>query len=328
MGTTSKLSAIFTQRVKVNAISVLVPLLIIGLALFIRLHTVPFVGDAGDIKSFDAWIQTIQQHGLFEFYDPDYHDPTWDRPYPPLSTLVFALLAPLRSRYVTNFNPVSNHVWVAFLKAFPILCELGLIGAVYFWLQPFGRWRYMIPLLLAIYPAVVATTAWWGQYDSAYSLFLILSLIALNRDRVILAWVMAAVAILLKQPAIFLLPLLFVVCFRRYGLRKTAIGIAVLAAVILAAFAPFVVTDGLKAGFSSYLDADNYAAFSNLTNNAFNLWHIVASIHKGSAFKFGDVGYADTQIFLGPLTFDDAGDILMSGFVLLLLVPVWIQAKQ
>lgn len=63
----------------------------------------------------------------------------------------------------------------------------------------------------------------------------------------------------------------------------------------VAVFAPFARVEGPKQALSSYLDATNFEAFANLTDNAFNFWHLVASLHKGSAFRFGDVGYSDVQ---------------------------------
>ncbi len=47
-------------RHKSDWASVKALILIVGLAVVVRLGAMPFVGDEGDLKAFDAWIQTIQ----------------------------------------------------------------------------------------------------------------------------------------------------------------------------------------------------------------------------------------------------------------------------
>ncbi len=303
-------------------------LLILGLALVLRLSVMPFDGNTGDLLSFDRWTRIIQNSGLFYFYDAEYHPADWDRTYPPLSTIALGAVALVRGDFPANFNPFTDHTLDVVFKLFPVVCELALIVAAYLWLASHRVWRYRIPLLLAIFPGLIATTAWWGQYDAAFTLFLVLALMALNRDQVNLAWLLFGVALLFKQPAIVMLPLLFVVSLRRYGLRHTTRGVVCMAVLCAVVFAPFAAVDGVRQAISPYLEIGGSGPSANLTDNAFNLWHLVGSLHKGAALRFGDVGYSDTQTVFGPLTFSQVGAGLLLIFVLLLLIIVWKRAHE
>src|ERR1041385_4239228 len=201
-------------------------ILIFSLALVLRVSTMPLNGNTGDMQSFGLWIQTIQKGGLFNFYNPGFHLEEWDRTYPPLATYIFAALAFIPNAELTNFNPTMDHLVVALIKLFPVLCELAIVVIAIFWLREQKPWNYVTPVLLAISPGLILATAWWGQYDAAYTVFPILALVALNKDRVNLAWIMLAVACLIKQPAVVMAPLIFVLSLRRYGWRKTRIGLA------------------------------------------------------------------------------------------------------
>jgi Gpi18-like mannosyltransferase len=298
------------------------------LALILRLVAMPFAGNTGDIESFDRWTVTIAKNGLFSFYDADFHQGDWDRTYPPFSTLAFGMVALVRNRFPANFDPFMNHTLVLLFKLVPVFSELALIVVTLLWLRPDRIWHYAIPILLAISPGLIATTAWWGQYDAVYTLFLVLSLIALNRDQVIAAWLMFGVVLLFKQPAIVFVPLIAILSFRRYGLRKTIRGAAFMAILCVIAFAPFAIVDGVRQSISSYLEIGGPGPSANLTDNAFNVWHLVASIHKGAAIRFGDVGYSDTQSVVGTLTFSQVGAGLMLCFVAMLMFIVWKHAQE
>jgi Gpi18-like mannosyltransferase len=300
----------------------LVPVLVI--ALLVRWHYAPDPAYSGDLTHFARWIQVLDTNGAFGFYNSDLRLGAWDRTYPPLATLSFEAV-----RFAYGGAPLSERLalhdpyFVILLKLLPVLSELTLIIVVYAWLIERPVLRTIIPAALAVSPGLVATSAWWGQYDAPFTLFVVLALFALNRDRVLLAWLSFAVALLLKQPAVVIAPVLLVLSFRRYGWRATLAGIAICAAVGALATLPFLLTSGVDA-LSPYLKMNG--AFPYLSNNAYNFWYALASIHKGSVVQF--LEYPDSGIVLGGIAFQDAGMFLFAVFALLVTVVMWRRYRE
>jgi Gpi18-like mannosyltransferase len=217
-------------------------------------------------------------------------------------------------------------------KILPVACELILIVVVYGWLRDTPVLRWLIPGLIAIYPGLIATSAWWGQYESTFTLFLVLALLALNRDRPVWAWVCFAIAILFKQPAAVLAPLLIVLNYRRYGLRSTLTGMGVCAAICGVILLPFIGIPGLIPGsgfvgaLSPYLKAADIFPF--MMNNAFNTWYVLAFLNNGGQPTVFDTRYADAQSIMGGFTYKDAGIIMFVAYILLLSVIMWRYADR
>jgi hypothetical protein len=296
------------------------------LALFVRLPSMAGYAHESDSRHFAAWMRVIDDHGVWQFYDADLRMDAQDRTYPPLSTLSFAALVSVNGFAPDPRFALDNPAFVILLKVFPVICELALVAAVYLWLIDRLRLRWLIPGALAVAPGLIATSSWWGQYDAPFTLFLVLALIALNRDRPILAWLLFAAALLLKQPAAVFAPILLVVTFRRYGARKLILGMIGGGALYAAVSLPFVLNSGFADALSPYLRASD--AFPYLSNNAYNLWFALATIHKGSVMLFREPAYADALTVLGGISYKLIGLALFGGFALLIAAVCWRQARQ
>ncbi len=302
----------------------LLPIMVAGL--FLRLVYLPIVAYYGDLEHFASWVYTINRDGMLNFYNPIFRFATWDRTYPPLSTLLFGAVRVLYGGAPFPAMGMREPLYVALLKLAPMLCELLLIVAAYVWLNRRPVLRWVIPGLLAIYPGLIATTAWWGQYDATYVLCVVLALVALNRDRPLLAWVFFAVALLFKQPAIVLSPLMLVITFRRYGWRKTLLGIVVSGLVCLAAFAPFMLASGPVPALSPYLNASD--VFPYLTNNAWNFWYSLASLNNGKPVHFEDRHYRDALMIFDLLSYKTAGLLMFGLYGLVIMARMWRDAPK
>ena len=291
---------------------------ILGAALLIRWQYAPDPGYAGDLEHFAEWISQIESQGLARFYDEALRFGAWDRVYPQLSTLSFEGIRILYGGAPETLVALHDPYFVTLLKLLPITAELVLIVAVYAWLIERPALRMLVPTLLAVYPGLIATSAWWGQYDAPYVLFVVLAIVAMNREKPILAWLALAVAILMKQPAIVIAPLLLVLTFRRYGWQTTLNGVGVSGLLCALVIAPFFLSNGFDA-LSPYLKSSD--AFPFLTNNAFNFWYALASIHKTGLLQF--LEYPDSGLLLGLINYKQAGLLMFAVFVLLMMVVMW-----
>jgi Gpi18-like mannosyltransferase len=306
----------------------LVPILILALGL--RVIFVPELAYRGDIEHFAIWTRLMGQYGMLDFYNPQHRFADYDRVYPALSTLSFGIISPLYGDIGDEAIAARDVRFLAMIKGLPILCELIMIAAAYWWLIDRRGLRIVIAGLLAIHPALIATSAWWGQQDAAFTLFLVLSVMALNRNKPILAWVMFAMSVLFKQPALVLGPLLFIVTFRRYGLIKLIQGGLISAALIIIPTIPFAMTSGVTESLSPFLRAGD--VFPYVSNNAYNTWWAWATIKQGKNLGFPDEKFADKLPILPEvsttLSYKTVGLSAFALFVLALMVVMWRQAAQ
>ncbi len=313
------------MRTRVQQAIILV--LIVALALLVRVNFANSAGYPPDLRSFAGWMRVIQTNSLLSFYEPQYRIDEEDRTYPPLSTVSFGLLANVYGEVGNARMEVQRPAFVSLLKVFPIAAEIILIIAVYLWLIPYPVLQRGISLALALYPALIVVSGWWGQVDAMYTLFLVLALISLNKDRPLWAWASFAVALLLKQPALFFAPLILVITFRRYGWRKTVQGIIVCGVLCVIAFAPFVLTNGVQNALSPYLQAGG--TFPFFTNNAYNTWYILGSIIKeGAQVVFRDPELLDAQVWFAGLSYRAVGLMTFAAYTLFLMMVMWKQAEQ
>ncbi len=225
-----------------------------------------------------------------------------------------------------DHNTLADPLFTSLDKVLPVVCELILIVVAYAWLRDRPVLRWLIPGILAVYPGLIATSAWWGQYESTFTLFLVLALLALNRDRPVLAWVCFAVAILFKQPAAVLAPLLLVLNFRRYGWRSTLIGVGVCTAICAVILAPFIAGSGFAGALSPYLKAADI--FPYMMNNAFNGWYILAFLNHGGMPIVFDKHYADALPIIGGFTYKYAGIIMYVSYILIISAIMWRHAAK
>jgi Gpi18-like mannosyltransferase len=322
--TAAQLPTTIVGESKLNRWLALLPIFLIALA--IRVYWLPEIGFIGDIEHFAVWMQIMEDEGVLRFYDDEYRMGAWDRTYPPLSTFIFH---GIRIGYESVYGdmPAERDVkrtpeFIRAMKMLPMIAELLIIVAVYTWLIDRSLlMRILIPGILAIHPGLIITTTWWGQNEAIYTMFLVLALLALNRDRPLLAWILFALAIMVKQPAVFLGPLLLVLTFRRYGLRTTAISMVSAGALCLAMFAPFMTATPPDVVLAPYLKASD--AFPYFSNNAYNFWHGVATIEKGAYVPFEDRAYRDNRMLFDLITVKQASLIMFGSYILLIMVLAW-----
>ncbi len=93
----------------------------------------------------------------------------------------------------------------------------------------FGRKFLAMYTVVLSLPTVVLNGAYWGQCDSIYAAFVILSMLSLYRERYVRAFLFLGLALACKLQAIFILPFMvsYYFCTRRFSIAH--FGIAVLA---------------------------------------------------------------------------------------------------
>lgn len=95
--------------------------------------------------------------------------------------------------------------------------------------------------LVIISPIVQMNSAMWGQCDSIYTSFAVLSLFFLWKEKYLLSFVMEGTALAFKLQAIFLLPVFVIMFFKRKKIRL--MHFAVLPAVLILSGLPAIIMD-------------------------------------------------------------------------------------
>jgi Gpi18-like mannosyltransferase len=286
-------------------------LLVLIVTLLMRIPYIYGAGHNADLVLLGLWGDGIVQQGLFSVYA---NVPTAN--YPPVIMFMLALVAPFWQ---------NTDLSVPLLKVFPILCETLLILAVAVWLRNEKGWRWLIPFFLAINPGVIATTALWGQVESVMTLFLVLTLLALNRDKPVWVGIFYALAMLSKFQSVVIVPLLVILMFRRYGIVKSLIAALAFGVVMVIFLLPFIMGSGWDAALRHYNSAFDAQP---TTLNAFNLWYWITPTHMGDMWSGPAYYVMDDWLFQNTLSYRNLGLGMLSVYTLLICISMWRNYQQ
>jgi Gpi18-like mannosyltransferase len=267
----------------------------IALGIVIRALLLPTEGLRGDLDQFVLWVHGIAVDGLPNAYDQNLS-------FPPVMAYVWGLLAAVQPAFQT-VTDASDPAIRALMKTPASVADIGLALLVAFALRDKPRWAVIGAAAIALHPAVIDISAWWGQYESIYMVSALAAVICAVRGHNGLAAALLAVALMTKPQVLpFLLP--FAAWFWATGgwrglLRAALIG----AAVIVVLWLPFIPAGG-PANYLKNLAEYQGDIFNILSLRAWNLWWLVQTFFAGGEFVADDVA------FLGPLTLRHVGYVL------------------
>lgn len=229
--------------------------LVVALAVVLRVELYDF--QSTDYQAFVArWYDFIKANGGFGAMRYEFADYTMPYLY---------LLA------VLTYLPVPVLVGV---KTISVLGDLLLAFFVYRLVAlryPRGWTAFAAAATVALLPTVVMNGAMWGQCDSIYAAFAVGGLYFALRSRPWLACVFFGLALAFKLQAIFLLPVLAVLVFRRAVPWRALLAIP---AVVLALDVPALLAGAdLTRLLSIYLTQTG--EYGQLTLNAANVYQLV-----------------------------------------------------
>lgn len=253
-----------------------IAVLLFSAAIQIGLSAIP--DTMGDLLQYRSWTRTLTLEGLSAAYWPTL--PSADSPhlnlpidYPPI--LPYALWVLGHALHAFSPAALGNDWLLDFLIRLPLVgSNLILALLIYVEVRGFAPAAANLALaLVALNPALIFDTAYWGQADAPCALLVTASLVALVRGRPEWAVAAFAAAALVKPIAYPLAPLVAFETVRRFGmaraLRSGMWGLLV-GCVSLMPFSPSGrVLDALRS-FVTQVDAMPY-----VTVNAHNLWWLV-----------------------------------------------------
>ena len=271
-------------------------------------------GKQGDIAIYIALAWKTVGHGVHSAYSQIAGSPPSDNPpvllYPFwfLGWLYEKLISPLFGR-----TRLGDPDMLRFMLRLPGLFADLLAGALIFRAL---RQRSVISFTAAVCtaaaylfnPALIFDSAYWGQTAAIHSLFMLLSVIALDRRRYDWAGAAFAAAILTKPQAVAIAPLILLLAVRERGILRLLAGSLITTLLITA---PFILAGNSASIVEEYAQTAKFHPF--VAPNAHNFWWFVT----------GGAGWQRDTNMMGPISFRTAGLLLFAAATLLSLTLVW-----
>jgi len=222
--------------------------LLLLLALLVRLLFIRAEGFTNDISTFESWALTLADHPLSQFFTTaGFAD------YPPGYFYVLWFVGHLY-RLLVHSDPTYGILKI-FVKLPAVVMDLVDAALVFAIVRRFASsaLAFGACALFAFNPAAIFISSYWGQVDSVAAAFVLAAiLLVIEAGRrtgtaatyaIVGAWLLTAASILIKPPAIVLIPLLLAFAVatvdRRERLAATAIGAAAALVFALLASLPF-----------------------------------------------------------------------------------------
>lgn len=299
----------------------------------LRLGLISDRGFTTDISTFEFWAMSLAERGFTTFYSrAGFAD------YPPGYLYVLAALGKVWDAFF-KASDSGQYVVLALLVKLPAIVADACTGVLlYAVTRRFAStaWALGVASLYLLNPAVIYTSAAWGQVDSVAAGLALLAIYCLLRsdddppDRigwwVVAAWPVIASSLLIKPQAAVVLPLMLAFAFvdparRRSRVVASAAGIAfglMLAIALTEPFHPGNPVEALAWLLQRYAFGSSVYAFNSV--NAFNLWAIRGRLWQSDSAPITAFG----GLSLGP---QYLWGLMLLGGALVLVLWRYLQAK-
>ena len=128
----------------------------------VRALLLPTPGLTGDLDQFVVWVHGIATAPLGQAYDQDIA-------FPPVMVYLWAFLATLEPAFRTVTDSADPAIR-ALMKLPASAADLALAAGIGWALRARPTWAVVAALGVALHPAVIDISAWWGQYEPLYVL--------------------------------------------------------------------------------------------------------------------------------------------------------------
>ncbi|MBN1313554.1 MAG: hypothetical protein JXB30_19265 [Anaerolineae bacterium] len=294
------------------------PYWIVALAgLTLRLIIAPWGGHPGDLASLANWAAELDAHGLSAVYM------TSDANYPPLA---LAILAISRWGYgAMGGGDLAGPLWWMMLKLPPILADMGialLIGR----LAQRCREPFWPMASMALNPALIYLSAWWGQYESLYMLGALASLVAAIEHRSWWAGIALALGMMVKLQAVAIAPLVILLVLaspqRIVPLLQFGLGLALQLVLSLGPFVWLGQGELVARRLVAVIAGPNW-----LTINALNVWYLATGSAGNWAYN-APVAWPDTTPVAAGIPARMIGTVMLAVWVIGVLALAWRALSQ
>jgi dolichyl-phosphate-mannose-protein mannosyltransferase len=235
------------------------------LGLLIRLFLAPTTnGHTTDVLCFTYWADFAASKGIANFYTSGIFVD-----YPPTYIYILYIIGKLQH----FFNVEINSKIMLFMIKVPSIAADIVLGYLIYKLGK-KRLKGMMPVVLCFLyifnPAVIINSSVWAQIDGFYTLFIVIMLYCIYKEKIEISAVVYTISVLIKPQTFIFTPILILMFIENKSVTKLIKGAVysfIAALVIIVPFTgsqkPLWIVEKLKATLASY----PYASI-----NAFNLF--------------------------------------------------------
>ncbi len=270
-------------------------------AAIVRGLLLPTPGWTSDLDEFVGWAHHLTVLPFGRAYDQPIT-------FGPVMVYIWGLFAAIDSNFRSAVDSSEPAIRVA-MKLPAVIADLGLALGVAYGLRANTGWAVIGAVVVALHPALIDTSAWWGQYDSIYVLAALVAVLLALSGRTGLAAAALAVAVVTKPQAIpFLVPFA-AWSYARDGAQGVARAGAIASGVALVLWLPFMAAGG-PANYLATLGNLQNGPFALLSLNAWNLWWLLQIAAGGYV--------SDTIPIVAGLTDRLLGFVIVAAFELVI----------
>ena len=215
-------------------------------------------GHNTDINCFLSWADMLYNDGLPAFYSSESFTD-----YPPGYMYILWVAG-----FILNTFKISGKLAIIFIKLPAIAADMGISYILYSRLKEKNSF---LSLLVLFNPAIIINSSLWGQVDSVFTFFLVLSFLSLTEKNTFSAFITFAAAVLIKPQACMYAPLyIYYIAASVYQNNASIKKISLYTFVSVFALVFLMLPFGIKNVLSQYLKT--LSSYSYASVNAFNLW--------------------------------------------------------
>ena len=244
--------------------------LAIALALFvsfiIRIYLSQIEGYGFDIWTFKTWSRWVYYTGFAHFYNSIGSD------YPPLYIYFLWAIGTFYKSFMSFSFDIDSPVFTLLIKMPAMIADISTALLIFMIVRRYGSFRlaFLSMISYSFNPAIIYNSAIWGQVDSVYTLFFMLTLMLFVSNKPMLSGVCLALAILTKPQSLVLLPLFALFIIRKYPLFTSAKVVAAFCTAFVVVALPFYQDTPIVGLLRQY--SSSYTQYPYNSLNAFNLW--------------------------------------------------------
>jgi dolichyl-phosphate-mannose-protein mannosyltransferase len=290
--------------------------MILCLALGLRLPLAPAIGSEGDIKNGEGWMRSSVEFGVVRSYEKQLAGIMLPN-YPPVILFLLSGTGYLYKIVVSPTYEVIQPQHRMFVKVPAILADILTCALLFVFLRWWVGSRFGLfgALIYALHPGAIYDSAYWGQADSIYTAFILVSLISIIYNWSFFVGAFSALAVLSKPQAVIFIPIILMGMF--LGYRRAQSCKAILGAIIASfvVLLPFLAEGAVHRVLNVYTHA--IGSYDVVSMIAYNFWWAL----------FGENAYQkhSTDLLIAGVSYRTAGLIL---FGLALLFCLWGQATN
>lgn len=167
--------------------------------------------------------------------------------------------------------------YISIIFDYALACACGTLYCTVKGKDRFGTEFGVVYATVLFIPTVVLNSAYWGQCDSIYTFFLVMTLLAFNKESYKMAFVWYGIAFACKLQAIFLLP--FILCLYFYR-KRFSIALALIAIGVfwLTGLPAFIMGRSLLAPFTIY--ANQTGTYQKMWLNVASIWQLLGDNYQ------------------------------------------------